>query len=149
MIAPADPDHGIQGPARESHVRAKRRQDRLRPRNLIPPDPRLRGSDPDYRFTLANERTFLSWIRTALALAAGGLGAVTLLDDFPGEEILGLALLALSVLTAGLSYRRWALSETAMRLEEPLPPSRLPMALAIGVAVIATLSAVLVGIDVT
>lgn len=42
-----------------------------------------------------------------------------------------------------------SLSETAMRLEEPLPPSRLPMALAIGVAVIATLSAVLVGIDVT
>ena len=31
------------------------------------------GDDPDYRFTLANERTFLAWIRTALALLAGGV----------------------------------------------------------------------------
>lgn len=124
---------------------SRRHQMRMLPRRVIPPDPRLQGSDPDYRFTLANERTFLSWIRTALALAAGGLGAVTLLDDFPGEELLGLALLTLSVLTAGLSYRRWALSETAMRMQQPLPQSWLPMALAIGVALIAIGSAVLVG----
>lgn len=115
-------------------------------RKVIPPDPRLLGSDPDYRFTLANERTFLSWIRTALALAAGGLGAVTLLDDFPGQEILCLALLSLSVITAGLSYRRWALSESAMRMEQPLPRSRLPMALALGVASIAIGSTILVAV---
>lgn len=29
---------------------------------------RREGRDPDYRFSLANERTFLAWIRTALAL---------------------------------------------------------------------------------
>ena len=119
----------------------------LRPSSLVPPDPRTRGSDPDYRFTLANERTFLSWIRTALALAAGGLGATALLDDVVGEEYLGLALLALSVITAGLSYRRWALSETAMRLDEPLPRSHLPLLLAIGVAGIAVGSAVLVAVN--
>ena len=118
-------------------------------RRLFPPDPRTEGTDPDYRFTLANERTFLAWIRTALALAAGGLGATALLDDFPGEEYLGVALLVLSFVTAALSYRRWALTETAMRLDRPLPPSRLPLALAIAVAIIAVASAVLVAIHAT
>ena len=43
----------------------------------FPPRPRgkwwLAGKTPDYRFTLANERTFLAWIRTALALMAGAV----------------------------------------------------------------------------
>ena len=106
-------------------------------------------AEPDIRFTLANERTFLAWIRTALALAAGGLGATALLDDFPGEEYLGLGLLGLAFLTAALSYRRWALAETAMRVGRPLPPSRLPLLLAVAVAVIAVASAVLVAVHAT
>lgn len=115
--------------------------------HLFPSDPRGVGKDPDYRFSLANERTFLSWIRTALALAAGGLAAVTILDDFPGEEYLGVGLLTLSFLTAASAYRRWALNERAMRLDEPLPPSRLPMLMAIGVAVVAVTAAVLFAVD--
>lgn len=117
-------------------------------RSLFPRDPREVGDDPDYRFSMANERTFLAWIRTALALAAGGLGAVTILDDFPGEEFLGIGLLALSFLTAASAYRRWALNERAMRLDEPLPPSRLPMLMAVGVAVVAVVAAVLFAVDV-
>ena len=113
----------------------------------FPGDPREVGEDPDYRFTLANERTFLAWIRTSLALAAGGLGAVTILDDFTGEEALGIGLLTLSFLTAATAYRRWALNERAMRLDEPLPPSRLPMFMAIGVAGVAVVVAVLFVID--
>ena len=116
-------------------------------RHLFPSDPRMVGNDPDYRFTLANERTFLAWIRTALALSAGGLGAVTILDDFTGEEFLGIGLLALSFLTAATAYRRWALNEQAMRLDEPLPPSRLPMYMAIGVAIVAVTAAVLFVVD--
>jgi putative membrane protein len=118
-------------------------------RPVFPGDPRDVGSDPDYRFSLANERTFLAWIRTALALAAGGLAAVTILDDFPGEEFLGVGLLALSFLTAASAYRRWALNERAMRLDEPLPPSRLPMLMAIGVAVVSVVAAVLFAVDVS
>ena len=114
---------------------------------LFPSDPRGVGKDPDYRFTLANERTFLAWVRTALALAAGGLAAVTILDDFPGEEFLGVGLLALSFATAATAYRRWALNERAIRLDEPLPPSKLPMLMAIGVAVVALIAAVLFVID--
>jgi putative membrane protein len=116
-------------------------------KHLFPGDPRAVGEDPDYRFTLANERTFLAWIRTALALAAGGLGAVTILDDFPGEEVLGIALLSLSFLTAASAYRRWALNERAMRLDQPLPPSRLPMLMALGVAAVAVVAAVLFVVD--
>ncbi|MEL6891384.1 MAG: DUF202 domain-containing protein, partial [Actinomycetota bacterium] len=117
--------------------------DRIRPgdRHIrdrwFPADPRRTGEDPDYRFTLANERTFLAWIRTALALSAGGLAALTVLDDVRGEEVLGIGLLVLAFLTAATSYRRWALNERAMRLNEPLPTSRLPLAAAIAVAIVA------------
>ncbi|HYN34899.1 MAG TPA: DUF202 domain-containing protein [Ilumatobacteraceae bacterium] len=114
---------------------------------ILPPDPRGVGDEPDYRFTLANERTFLAWIRTALALAAGGLAAVGLLEDFAGGELLGIGLLALSFVTAASAYRRWALNERSMRLKEPLPPSRLPMMMAIGTAVVAVVAAVMLVVD--
>lgn len=110
-------------------------------------DPRLVGDEPDYRFTLANERTFLAWVRTALALAAGGLGAIALLPDFAGSELLGILLLALSFATAASSYRRWAANERAMRTGEPLPASRLPQLMAAGVAVVALVAAVLFVVD--
>ncbi len=110
---------------------------------LLPPDPRRVGQEPDYRFTLANERTFLAWVRTSLALAAGGLGAVSLIPDFFGSHVLGILLLALSIATAATAYRRWALNEAAMRLGEPLPPSRLPQFMAAGTAVVGVVAAVL------
>lgn len=120
---------------------------RQRVERWFPGDPTQVGADPDYRFTLANERTFLAWIRTALALAAGGLAAITVLDDFPGEEALAIGLLTLSFVTAATSYRRWSLNERAMRLDEPLPVSRLPLAMAIGVAVVALVAGVLFAVD--
>ncbi len=115
---------------------------RVRKEQWFPGDPTVVGDDPDYRFTLANERTFLAWVRTALALSAGGLAALTILDDVRGEEVLGIGLLVLSFFTAATSYRRWALNERAMRLSEPLPPSRLPLLMAIGVAIVALVAAV-------
>ena len=114
---------------------------------VLPPDPRRVGTEPDYRFTLANERTFLAWIRTALALAAGGLAAISLLDGFWGGEALGILLLVLSFATAASAYRRWALNERSMRLNEPLPTSRLPMMMAVGTAVVAIVAAVVLVVD--
>jgi putative membrane protein len=114
---------------------------------VLPPDPRRVGNEPDYRFTLANERTFLAWIRTSLALAAGGLAAVSLLDDVALGETLGILLLALSFFTAASAYRRWALNERSMRLNEPLPTSRLPMIMAIGTAVVAVVASVILVVD--
>lgn len=110
-------------------------------------DPRAVGADPDYRFTLANERTFLAWIRTSLALAAGGLGAINLIDDFFGQEVLGLSLLGLAFVTAGIAYWRWAANERAMRVGDPLPPSALPQVLAAGVALAALLAAIFFVVD--
>ncbi len=115
--------------------------------HFLPPDPRNFGREPDYRFTLANERTFLAWVRTSLALAAGGLGAISLLPDFYGSEALGIVLLALSFATASTSYRRWALNETAMRTDAPLPPSRLPQMMAAGTAFVALAAAMLFVVD--
>ena len=105
------------------------------------------GREPDPRFTLANERTFLAWIRTALALAAGGLAVVHLLPDFGGREPLGIGLLALSLVTAVASYRRWVLLETSMRRGETLPASRLPALLASATAVFGLAAALLLVLD--
>ena len=107
------------------------------------------GHEPDPRFTFANERTFLAWNRTALALIGGGLAAAQLLHF--DVEVLRL-LVALPPVLAGAalglaSYRRWTANERAMRLGEPLPGSRLPGLLAIGVGVTAVICAVAVCID--
>lgn len=115
--------------------------------SLVPPDPRSIGSEPDYRFTLANERTFLAWIRTALALAAGGLGAIALLEDLPGSHALGVGLLALSFVTSAVAYRRWARNEAAMRQERPLAASRLPAIMTVGAALFALVGAVLILVE--
>jgi putative membrane protein len=94
-----------------------------------------RGHDPDYRFSLANERTFLAWIRTALALNAGGLAVAGLLPQFAGwgREFLALALIGLGTVVSAASVSRWVHNEEAMRTDAPLPPTRLPVVLAFGV----------------
>ena len=102
--------------------------------------------EPDVRFTYANERTFLAWNRTALALVATGVAATQLLPAFDiefGRRLLGLPLIAMGALVAFASYRRWMANERAMRRNEPLPPSSLPRILAFGIAVIAALAIVL------
>ncbi len=92
-----------------------------------------RGVEPDARFTLANERTFLAWLRTGLALLAGAVAMVQLVPPFgvPGlRTALGalLALDGLAVLAA--AYPRWAGNERALRSSQGLPHSRLPLLLA-------------------
>jgi putative membrane protein len=104
------------------------------------------GSEPDYRFSLANERTFLAWIRTALALDAAGLAVIQVLPPFPiplAREVLGLALVVLGTAVAATSYRRWEAHERAMREDKPLPASRLPLVLAAGLATFSVVAAVL------
>lgn len=105
------------------------------------------GTDPDYRFSLANERTFLAWVRTALALLAGGVAVVTVLPHFgPGgsRRLLGLLLMAFAAAVAGASYFRWERTERAMRQGLPLPPTSMTRLVASGVAFIAVVVAVLV-----
>ena len=95
------------------------------------------GETPDYRFSLANERTFLAWIRTGLALIAGGLACAQFLPPLPIvhlREGIAIALLVLGGLVALRAVDRWSRTERAMRLKQDLPPSRFPAVLAILVA---------------
>jgi putative membrane protein len=105
------------------------------------------GTDPDYRFSLANERTFLAWIRTALALLAGGVAAVQLVPAFKvqgGRLILGVTLVVLAIMVAAGSYHRWMANERAMRLGQSLQPSLIPRLLAGGLTLVALLALLLV-----
>lgn len=104
------------------------------------------GGEPDVRFTYANERTFLAWNRTALALIATGVAATQLLPAFDvdfGRRLLGLPLIAMGALVSVASYRRWQANQRALRRGEPPPRSALPVLLAGGIAVVAVVALVL------
>lgn len=86
-----------------------------------------RGSEPDGRFSLANERTFLAWIRTSVALLAGGvaLDAVELDADRGLQTVLAVVLVLVGLGCAAVSWVRWARAERAMRRGQPLPSTTL------------------------
>jgi putative membrane protein len=92
-------------------------------------------SEPDYRFTLANERTFLAWQRTALGLLAAAVAVVQLLPELgvPGaRHVLGGVLAVLAAFTAGAGLRRWQRVDRAMRRDMPLPRDPMPVYLGVG-----------------
>ena len=82
------------------------------------------GEDPEYSASLANERTFLAWIRTALALLAGGvaLDVVDLSIPSGAQRAIALSLIVLALVAAAVTWVRWAMAERSMRRGEPLPP---------------------------
>jgi len=111
------------------------------------------GTEPDARFTFANERTFLAWSRTALALVVGGLAIAQLLPPFPGvpwgRHIIGTPLILLGCAVSVVSYSEWRASQRALRHRQPLPRSRLPQILAIAITAIglaATIIALVSGV---
>jgi putative membrane protein len=115
------------------------------------PDPGAGGpaageSEPDARFTFANERTFLAWTRTALAFMVAGLGIVQLLPPFPGvpwgRHLLGVPLIVVGAVIALVSYQQWVRSQRALRRGEPMPRSLLPVILAITITTMAVISAI-------
>jgi putative membrane protein len=96
------------------------------------------GATPDYRFSLANERTFLAWIRTGLALIGGGLGVAAFVPTLHWRHVREVIAVALIVLGASVVLRavdHWARCERAIRLGQPLPHSRFPAILAILIGV--------------
>ncbi|WP_326569238.1 DUF202 domain-containing protein [Amycolatopsis rhabdoformis] len=107
--------------------------------------PHSGGSEPDYRFTLANERTFLAWLRTSLGLIAGGV-AVHQLVPTPvvmSTVLTGLCVVLAAVLAAG-AYPRWRRVQIAMRAGQPLPRSALVIVLTVGVFLLMAAAVVLV-----
>lgn len=113
---------------------------------FAPEDVREEGRTPDYRFSLANERTFLAWLRTALALIGGGFAVDQFLPDLRwGWRVgLALALLAAGVLCSLRAVNHWVRCERAMRRGEDLPASRFPALLGVVVAVVAVAMVVVV-----
>lgn len=106
------------------------------------------GEEPDPRFSLANERTYLAWVRTTLALVAGAVALESL--QLPERDVLRsvvvVSLLAFALLMTVLAFLRWARIERAMRMHHPLPAFTLGLILTAGmVGAVVGLAIVLVG----
>jgi putative membrane protein len=103
----------------------ERQHDRRRPRSLY-----SRGHEPDPRFSMANERTALAWVRTALAFVAGGVGltSVAHLANLPRLfDVVAVVLCIAGAALAVVAVAGWRRRELAMRLDRPLPaPVALP-----------------------
>lgn len=104
------------------------------------------GEEPDGRFSLTNERTFLALIRTSLALLAGGVALETLsLGLHPAFRLMAsLLLVIVGIMTPLQAWIGWMRTERALRLETPLPSANL--ALPLGIAVIVAGVLVLLGL---
>jgi putative membrane protein len=103
--------------------------------------------EPDVRFSYANERTFLAWIRTSLGLVTAGLAITQLLPPFDlpgGRRVIGLPLIALGVVLSLFSFRNWQDNEQAMRAGRSLSKSVLPRLTALVVSVVAVVGLMLV-----
>ena len=103
-------------------------------------------NDPDYRFTLANERTFLAWRRTSLALIAAGVAVVQLVPEFGvagGRRAIGMVLVGLGILVSLGGTRRWRQVQSAMAQGDDLPRTRMPLLLGSALALLAVAVAVL------
>jgi putative membrane protein len=110
-------------------------------------DASMIDKEPDYRFTLANERTFLAWTRTALALLAGGVAVGQLFAagvDEVGHRVLGITCVVLATTVAIGAFTRWRQVQAAMRRDDPLPGSLMVRLTVIGICVSAVICATLI-----
>lgn len=106
-----------------------------------PPEP---ATDP--RYLLANERTLLAWLRTAITFVAAGLAASEFLaptTELPVRRLVGLPLIILGASAALAGYRRWRAADTALRTGALLPETRTPLLITAGVVAIAVVALLL------
>lgn len=105
------------------------------------------GEEPDPRFTLANERTFLAWARTSLAFLAGGLALEAFaLEAFPEplHEAPAVLLVAVGMLISAGAAVRWVSIESSMRHGKPLPIPLIVPLLGVGGAAAAAVVIILI-----
>jgi putative membrane protein len=102
------------------------------------------GEEPDPRFTLANERTFLAWVRTSLGLLAAGVALESLgLPDSPRlRTTLAVTLIVLGGTVIALAWLRWGRVERALRHATPLPPFSLGLTITLALVAVSGLLAV-------
>lgn len=96
------------------------------------------GTEPDPLYTLANERTYLAWLRFAVTLLAAAVAIDRLFLDHPfaGSEALALALVGVALGACGLGARRWYATELALRRRRPLPGFNVPLLVALALVLI-------------
>ncbi|NHI17665.1 DUF202 domain-containing protein [Microbacterium excoecariae] len=102
------------------------------------------GSEPDPRFSLANERTFLAWLRTALAMYAGAfaLEALSLPEPVAWRFAAAAVFLILGTVAAIQAWIGWAQTERSLRRGEPLPGLAVGGLIVVGVVVAVALVAI-------
>lgn len=86
--------------------------------------------EPDYRMSLAAERTYLAYLRTGLALLAAGVGVVVAApsakqDAQDVRRVIGVALIVLGGVVLGAARPRWSSVDRALRNGQPLPAARI------------------------
>jgi putative membrane protein len=103
-----------------------------------PPDP-PGEADVDPRITFASERTFLAWMRTSLALIAGGVAVGATLDT--RARVVHLVIAVAPILFGGvlatIGYRRWQAFDVALKTGAPLPVDHTLRGIAVLIAVLA------------
>ncbi|MGC0365626.1 putative membrane protein [Rhodococcus sp. 27YEA15] len=95
---------------------------------------------PDERFTLASERTFLAWMRTALALLAGGIAMLELIPGWSTGWVrtgIALVLIAMAAAAALTGMRRWLQVKKALETGADMPSPHMLWLFAVGLAAIA------------
>jgi putative membrane protein len=103
------------------------------------------GDEPDPRFSLANERTFLAWIRTSLALVAAGVAIEVLEVGHPAWRLASaLVFTALGILAAVRAWIGWAGTERALRHGRELPGPGIGLVIVLGIVI----AVVLIGIGI-
>jgi putative membrane protein len=93
----------------------------------------------DYRYSLANERTYLAWVRTGMALIAGGIAIRIFIIDAGASPLLSVSAIGFAILGGILtitSYLHWQDVQRRMEQGEPLPTQRGPLILTIGMVVL-------------
>ncbi len=87
------------------------------------------GREPDPLYTLANERTYLSWLRFAVTLLAAAVAIDRLFLEQPrfDSQLLALGLVVIALGSCGLGVRRWWATELALRKRRPLPGFGAPL----------------------
>lgn len=110
------------------------------------------GDEPDPRFSLANERTTLAWLRTSMAIVAGGIALISLasLADLPRwTPLIGAAACIGGAAVATSAVIGWQRVERALRLKRPLPAPRALLPLAIGIGLVGLVVVILSIVELT
>jgi len=95
--------------------------------------------DVDVRFLLANERTLLAWIRTSLAIQAGGLALAAVHKH---QAYMGITILLLGAAVALIGYHRFRVADRYIRHHRLPPAGNGPKIQVAGIAAIAVILAI-------